>query len=287
MDKQSKKSKISKISFGNVLSYMLIVIWISISVLTIGWFVMSSFKSNTELFSKVWSFPEKMQWGNYLRAWTNGSMGDYFLNTIIIMICSLTVLMTFGSMASYALARYSHYRWVRILLLVFIIGLSIPAQITLVPLYLTYASSGLLNTYLGIILVYCAVYMPFTVFVLSGFFAGIPPEIEQAAMIDGCHKFGIFWRIAVPMAKPGLVSVLIFNFLSIWNEYFYAMILIQDPAKMPLSAGLYNLKSQQQMSMDWAALFAGVVILVIPTMVMFLIMQKKIAKGITAGAMKG
>ncbi|MDL2259092.1 carbohydrate ABC transporter permease, partial [Eubacteriales bacterium OttesenSCG-928-K08] len=244
-------------------------------------------KANNELFTNVWSPPKTMRWDNYVRAWTNGKMADYFGNTVIIMVSTLTVLMVFGSMASYALARYKHYKWVRLLLLLFIVGMSIPAQITLVPLYLTFSSNGLLNTYIGLILVYCAVYMPFTVFVLSGFFEGIPREIEQAALIDGCHKFGTFWRIAIPMAKPGLVTVLIFNFLSVWNEYFYAMVLVTDPKKMPLSAGLYNLKSQQQMSMDWAALFAGVVILLIPTLIMFFLMQKKIAKGITEGAIKG
>lgn len=272
---------------GTIFSYAFLTIWILISVITLGWFIMSSFKSNGELFTKVWQLPEKMQWSNYVRAWTNGRMGDYLGNTAIILAGSLFCLTVFGSMASYALARYSGYRWVRGLLMVFIVGMSIPAQITLVPLYLTFSQMGLLNTYLGIILIYSAVYMPFTVFVLSGFFQGLPREVEQAALIDGCSRFEVFWHIAIPMAKNGLVTVTIFNFLSVWNEYFYSMLLLTDPGKMPLSAGLYNLKSQQQMSMDWAALFAGVVILVIPTLIMFFVAQKQIAKGITAGAVKG
>jgi ABC-type glycerol-3-phosphate transport system permease component len=282
-----KTKQIQKLTVGEILSYIFIILWISVSVITLGWFIMSSFKSNSEIFSKVWSLPETMQWSNYVRAWTSGNMGDYLWNTLIIMFFTLTILMVAGSMASYVLARHSRYRWVRLITMLFIAGMSIPAQITLVPLYITYARVGLLNTYLGIILIYSAVYMPFTVFVLTGFFAGLPHDVEQAAMIDGCSRFGVYWRIAVPMAKPGLVSVMIFNFLSVWNEYFYAMLLIQDPSKMPLSAGLYNLKSQQQMSMDWAALFAGVVILLLPTLVMFFLMQKKIAKGITDGAIKG
>lgn len=271
----------------NVLQYGLLCVWIGISVITLGWFIVSSFKSNSELFVNIWDFPEKLQIENYVRAWTSGRMAVYFKNTLIIQIAALTLLTVFGSMAGYVLARFKRFRWVSLASLLFISGMAIPAQITLVPLYLMYSQVGLLNTRLGIILVYCAVYMPFTVFVLTGFFSTIPREVEEAAAIDGCSKWRVFLHVAVPMAKPGITTVVIFNFLSIWNEYFYAMMLITDDAKMPLSAGLYNLKSQQQMSMDWAALFAGVVILVIPTLIVFFLLQDKIEKGVTAGAVKG
>ncbi len=276
-----------KVNPWNVLQYGVLCVWIGISVITLGWFIVSSFKSNSELFVNIWDLPEKLQIDNYIRAWTSGRMAVYFKNTLIIQIAALTLLTVFGSMAGYVLARFRRYRWVSMASLLFVSGMAIPAQITLVPLYLMYSQVGLLNTRLGIILVYCAVYMPFTVFVLTGFFSTIPREVEEAAAIDGCSKWRVFLHVAVPMAKPGITTVVIFNFLSIWNEYFYAMMLITDDEKMPLSAGLYNLKSQQQMSMDWAALFAGVVILVIPTLIVFFLLQDKIEKGVTAGAVKG
>lgn len=279
--------KKKRLSTGSFIEYAITVVWVSVTIITLGWVFVTSLKSNSELFVNVWGLPQKLQFDNYFRAWTYGRMQIYFLNTVVILIFTQTFLTAFGSMASYALTRYRRYKWTQWAYMAIIAGMSIPAQITIVPLYIEFSKFGLLNTHAGIILVYCAVFLPFTVFVLSGFFRTIPLEVEEAAEIDGCTKWGIFSRIVVPMAKPGIVTIIIFNFLSIWNEYFFSMILITKDNKMPLSAGLYNLKSQQQMGMDWAALFAGVVILLVPTMVMFFILQDKIAKGVTAGAIKG
>lgn len=145
----------------------------------------------------------------------------------------------------------------------------------------------LLNTYPGIILVYITILLPFTVFVLTGFFRSLPKDVEEAAQIDGCTRFQVFYKIFLPMSKPGLVTVLTMNLFTLWNEYFYSMMLISDEKVMPLSAGLYNLKNQQQMSMDWASIFAGVMIMLIPTVIIFFILQKHITRGVTDGAVKG
>jgi len=285
MVKTSNKN--NRVSFSMVITYIILLVWVSITIVTVGWVIMTSFKSNQELFANIWKLPEKLHFENYVRAWTHGNMQVYFFNTVLYLIITLAVLTVFGSMASYVLVRYKKFRWVGWIFILIIAGMSIPGQLAVIPLYITYARVGLLNTYVGMILLYCAVFMPFTVFVLSGFFRTVPFEIEEAAQIDGASKFRTFAEIVMPMVKPGLVTVIIFNFLSIWNEYFYAMVLITDEKKMPLSAGLYNLKSQQQMGLDWVGLFAGVVILLVPTMIMFFIMQDKIAKGVTAGAIKG
>lgn len=277
----------NRFKIWNLIEYIIASAWILITIITLGWVFLTSFKSNSELFVNIWGLPGKFMFENYQRAWTYGRMQIYFLNTIIILVFTLIFLTMFGSMASYALVRYKKHKWTRWVFMIIIAGMSIPGQIAIVPLYLNFSRIGLLNTFTGLILVYCAVLTPFTVFVLSGFFSTIPFEVEEAAEIDGCSRWGIFIRIVMPMAKPGIVTVIIFNFLSVWNEYFYSMLLITKDKKMPLSAGLYNLKSQQQMGMDWAALFAGVVILLVPTMIMFFVMQDKIAKGVTAGAVKG
>lgn len=220
-------------------------------------------------------------------SWTHGHMNHYVGNTVIIVLTSLTVSMIMGSCTAYAISRYSHLRWTKWISVAFIMGMSIPGQIIIVPLYIRFSQLHLLNTYPGIILVYITILLPFTVFVLTGFFRSLPKDVEEAAQIDGCTRFQVFYKIFLPMSKPGLVTVLTMNLFTLWNEYFYSMMLISDEKVMPLSAGLYNLKNQQQMSMDWASIFAGVMIMLIPTVIIFFILQKHITRGVTDGAVKG
>ena len=270
-----------------VLKYIIFIIWGSVAVIGFTWMIMSSFKSNQELFSNIWGLPEKLRYENYIRAWVSGRIGKYFFNSVIYVLISVTILVMFGSMSSYAFTRPGNKKWMGVLFLIVLFGLSVPVQLSIIPLYINFMRFGLINTRIGLILAYCSAYMPFTVFVLSGFFRTIPHEMEDAAEIEGCSNWQIFWKIMMPMAQAGLITIVIFSVLTVWNEYFFAMVLITKETKMPLSAGLFNLKNQQRIAQDWTALLAGVVILFIPTLIMFLFLQNKISEGLTVGALKG
>lgn len=282
-----RKSKLNRKGPIVILQYAIITLWVLITVVVFGWVISSSLKSNREIFINIWGLPSKFQFVNYKNAWINGHMNHYVFNTLLIVSISLVFAMIFGCTTAYTISRYSHVKWTRVVSVAFILGMSIPGQIIIVPLYMTFSKLHLLNTYTGIIMVYITILLPFTVFVLTGFFRSLPKDIEESAQIDGCNRFQVFLKIFLPIAKPGLVTVLTMNLFTLWNEYFYSMMLVSDEKYMPLSAGLYNLRSQQQMSMDWASIFAGVVIMLVPTMVIFFVLQKHITKGVTEGSVKG
>lgn len=282
-----KKSKLNRKGPIVFLQYLIITLWVMITVVVFGWVISSSLKSNREIFINIWGLPSKLQFKNYVNAWFHGHMNHYVFNTVLIVVVSLTAAMVLSCTTAYAISRYSHIRWTKWVSLAFILGMSIPGQIIIVPLYVTFSKLHLLNTYTGIILVYITILLPFSVFVLTGFFRSLPRDIEDAAQIDGCSRLQIFLLVFLPMSKPGIVTVLTMNLFTLWNEYFYSMMLISDEKYMPLSAGLYNLRSQQQMSMDWASIFAGVVIMLVPTIIIFFVLQKHITRGVTEGSVKG
>jgi len=167
------------------------------------------------------------------------------------------------------------------------LSLAIPGLLVAVPLYLFMAKLHLLDSLVGLGIVYIAVSLPFSIFVLTGFFRTIPSEIEDAAVVDGASDFGVFWHVAFPLAMPGLVTISIFNFLGVWNEYLLALMLISSPSQTTLPLGLYSLRVQQEMTSDWTSLFSGVVVAMIPSLIIFLILQRRLTGGLTTGALKG
>jgi N-acetylglucosamine transport system permease protein len=262
------------------------LLWLIIALVAVIWLVMSSFKTNQEIFAGVWNPPKSFFLGGYIRALAQANMARYLLNTIMLSIVVVGVLDIIGAMASYVLTRYD-FRLARPILLYFIAGMAIPGLLVAVPLYLWMAKLHLLNSLVGLGIVYIAVSLPFSVFVLTGFFRTIPSEIEDAAVVDGASDFAVFWRVAFPLAMPGLVTISIFNFLGVWNEYLLALMLISSPSQMTLPLGLYNLRVQQQMATDWTSLFSGVVITMVPSLIVFLVLQRQLAAGLTTGALKG
>ncbi|MDE3083774.1 MAG: carbohydrate ABC transporter permease, partial [Verrucomicrobiota bacterium] len=200
---------------------------------------------------------------------------------------SLIVLL--GAMAAYALARFRHPVGGALFWL-FLAGLMIPAQLSVVPLFFELRSLGLLNSRLGLILVYVANGLPFAIFILAGFFRTLPRTLYEAAQVDGCDEAAAFWRVLLPLVRPGLVTVAIFQFIAVWKEYFFAFMLTSgatgaEVRTLPL--GLANLAITSQYHTDYGELFAGLVIVTIPILIVYLALQRYIVKGITAGAVKG
>ena len=270
------------------LVYALLIAWTAITVFGFAWVVLTSLKTNREMFTitSVWGLPAELRWDNYVRAWTRAKMGSFVLNSVVVTGVSVLLINLVGSMAAYVLARF-RFLGNRLILGAFILGSAIPLQLITVPLYLMFNGLGLLNSLVGLILVYVAVSMPFTVFVLTGFFKSIPSALEEAATLDGASEYGVFWRVMLPLAAPGLTTVTIFNLLGIWNEYLLALMLVTETDKMTIPLGLYNLQVVQEYAADFTGLFAGFVIMLVPTVLVFILLQDRVTKGMTVGALKG
>ena len=263
-----------------------LAIWAVIVVFPMAWLIFSSFKTDQEIFFSPWSLPEAPQWNNFVRAWTEARIGDYFVNTLIVIIPSIFFTLLVAAMAAYVLGRFV-FPGNRVLFYFFLAGMLFPVFLALVPLFFLLKDMNMLNTYPGLILVYIAYSLPFTVFFLTGFFRTIPSEFHEAAIIDGANQYQVFFRIMLPLAKSGLLSMGIFNFLGMWNQYILPLILISGSDNYVLSQGLAFLSLQQRYENDWSGLFAAITLIMIPTLTVYIIFQGQIQKGLTAGALKG
>jgi N-acetylglucosamine transport system permease protein len=255
------------------------------------WLAYSSLKPDAAIFRDTFALPQldDLRFDNYVRAWHGASFGDYFFNSVLVTVASVALIVGLGAMAAYALARFYHPA-ARFTFWLFLAGLMIPAQLAVVPLFFEMKALGLLNSRLGLILVYTANGLPFAVFVLAGFFRALPRSLYEAATIDGCGEFAAFWRVMLPLARPGLVTVAIFQFIGVWKEYFFAFMLVggdPDGSSRTLPLGLANLSITSQFRTDYGMLFAGLVLVTIPILIVFIALQRHIVKGIAAGALKG
>jgi N-acetylglucosamine transport system permease protein len=269
----------------NVFSHGMLVLWGFMVALPLLWAVMTSFKTDREIFTSPWSLPTELHFENWSRAWNQANMSDYFFNTIVVVGFSLVGTMLLGSMTAYVLARFE-FPGRRFLYFLFIGGMSFPIILALVPLFFVMNNMDLLNTRHGLILVYIAYSLPFTVFFLTAFFRTLPGSIAEAAMIDGASHSRTFFQVMLPMAKPGLISVGIFNFLGQWNQYLIPTVLNTDEDMKVLSQGLVQLAVSQGYKGDWSALFAGLVMAMLPVLAAYIIFQRQVVSGLTAGALK-
>ncbi|MFD8915313.1 carbohydrate ABC transporter permease [Streptomyces sp. NPDC059575] len=269
----------------NVFSHGVLVIWAIMVVLPLVWAVMTSFKDDNSILTSPWSLPDRLHFDNWSLAWTQANMSDYFFNTVLVVGGSLIGTMILGSMAAYVLARFD-FPGNRFVYYLFVGGLSFPAMLALVPLFYVVNNMGLLNTIHGLILVYIAYSLPFTVFFLTAFFRTLPTSVAEAAFVDGASHSRTFFQIMLPMAKPGLISVAIFNFLGQWNQYMLPTVLNTDPDKKVLTQGLVQLAVSQGYKGDWSGLFAGLVMAMLPVLAAYIVFQRQVVSGLTAGALK-
>ncbi|MEU6658452.1 carbohydrate ABC transporter permease [Streptomyces sp. NPDC046821] len=269
----------------NVFSHGVLVIWAIMVVMPLLWAVMTSFKDDNSIFSSPWSLPDKLHFDNWSRAWSQAHMSQYFANTVIVVGCSLVGTLVLGSMAAYVLARFD-FPGNRFIYFLFVGGMSFPIMLALVPLFYVMQNLHLVNTLQGLIVAYIAYSLPFTVFFLTSFFRTLPTSIAEAAFVDGASHTRTFFQIMLPMAKPGLISVGIFNFLGQWNQYMIPTVLNTDPDKRVLAQGLVELATSQGYKGDWSGLFAGLVMAMLPVLGAYIIFQRQVVQGLTAGALK-
>ncbi|MGW1776081.1 carbohydrate ABC transporter permease [Streptomyces sp. NPDC002104] len=273
----------------NVFSHGFLAVWAILIILPLVWLVLGSFKTDVQIGESALSWPANWHFDAFPRAWNKG-IGDYFANTLIVMVFSVPLTMLLGSMAAYVLARYP-FRGNRPIYYFFVSGAMFPVFLALVPLFFMVKRLDMLNTFQGLILVYVAYSMPFTVFFMHSFFRTLPTAVHEAAVIDGASHTRIFFQVMMPMAKPGLISVGIFNVLGQWNQYILPSVLMQpqtgsDPERYMLTQGLIQLQYQMGYETDLPVLFAGVTIAMIPMLVVYLSFQRQIQAGLTSATLK-
>ncbi|MFD4244654.1 carbohydrate ABC transporter permease [Streptomyces sp. NPDC058525] len=273
----------------NVFSHGFLVLWAIMIVLPLVWLALGAFKTDAQIGGSALTWPSNWNFDAFGRAWDKG-IGGYFANTLIVLVFSVPLTMLFGSMAAYVLARYP-FKGNRVIYYFFVSGAMFPVFLALVPLFFMVKRFDMLNTYQGLILVYVAYSMPFTVFFMHSFFRTLPTAIHEAAVIDGASDTRIFFQVMLPMAKPGLISVGIFNVLGQWNQYILPAVLMQpqtsgEPERYMLTQGLIQLQYQMGYETDLPVLFAGATIAVIPMLAVYLSFQRQIQAGLTSATLK-
>jgi N-acetylglucosamine transport system permease protein len=241
---------------ATAVSHVVLVIWSIVVLLPLLWALVSSFKTTNEILSSPFTLPKALSFANYVSAWDTAGIGTSFFNTVIVVGCSLVLVMVLGAMCSYVLARFQFFGN-RAIYYLMLAGLTFP--------------------------VFLAFALPFTVFFLFAFFKSLPDEIYEAAQMDGAGEWRTFFQVMLPMARPGMASVAIFNFLGLWNQFLLPVALNTDPAKYVLSQGMASFASQAGYSVDYGALFAAVVITVLPVLIVYIIFQRQLQGSVAQG----
>lgn len=255
-------------------------------ILPLLWNILTSFKTNTEIMGNPWTLPSGFHVVNYVNAFSKANMGAYTLNSVFVTLLSMVILVVLAVCSSYALSRFQfHGR--NLIRGVFMSGIFVQMIYIIIPLFLLMTTLKMNDSRVWISVVYAVSMLPFSILLLTGFFRSIPHDYEDAAMIDGCGYFRTMVSIVAPLARPGVITVSIFAFFSFWNEYPLALTLLSTDSKKTLPIGLANLMEVQTYATDWGALFAGLVIVLIPTLVIYSLAQNRLTQGMQAGGIKG
>lgn len=274
------KSKVlSKMVF-----YFILILGTALFLFPVYMIFISSLKTQMEIFTRPFSFPTSLEISNYIRAWERINFDTVLLNSFIMTAFSIMGLILFGSMAAYVCAR-NHSKTVNILFALFVSCIIVPFHTAMTPLVKFMSTLKLSDTLFGVIMVYIAINMSFTVFLYTGFIRSTPIELEEAAIVDGCSRIGIFWRIIFPLVSPITATVAILNSLNIWNDFLIPLLLISSPSKRNIPNALFAFQGQYNNKWDMA--FAALILSIIPIVLFYVLLQKRIIKGIAQGSIKG
>jgi ABC-type glycerol-3-phosphate transport system permease component len=268
--------------------YIVLGLYSAFSIIIFIWVALMSMKTNTDvLLYPPWHLPTEWQWRNYLDAWNNG-VGTMFRNSLLV--ASLGTLFSVGisCLAAYPIARIK-FRLAQPLLIFFLLGIMIPYMLTAIPLYMRIEQLRQdypIDSRLILIVLYAVSGFSFNTYVMTGFYKTLPYEMEEAAALDGSSPFRTFWQIMLPLVRPGIASLAILNFVSLWNEFFYALIFTTDKANYTVTLGLVYMDQQAVYSGKWVGLFASMTMTMIPVLVIFAVLQRQIVRGLTVGAIK-
>lgn len=273
---------------GTTFTYGFLIFYLCLTAGPFLWLLLTSVKPSREIFLSPFALPQEPTFANFSKAWEVGQFQSYFLNSVSLTVATVLATLVFSAPAAYALARFQ-FRGQRAVTFYLLSGMMIPIQLAVVPLFFEMKYLGLLNTRLGLFLVYLATSLPFAVFLLIGFFKSLPGSLREAALLEGASEWRIFGKVFLPLARPGLATVGIVTFLGVWNEYLVAFTLLsgqggEQARTLPL--GLAGLTLVGQFRADYGMVFAGVVIVMLPTLMAYILMEKALTKGLTAGTGK-
>jgi ABC-type glycerol-3-phosphate transport system permease component len=278
-----KKAKI-RINFKKIAVYLVLGIVLLLTLYPVFWMIFGSLKSSQEFYTNIWGPPQTPIWENYLWAWDRADLGSKFINSVLVTTGTLAVVLPVASFSAYAFAKL-RFPGNRILFFIFLTSMMVPQGVTAIPVFSVIIKFGLLNTRLSLILVFAAQSIGFAIFLLTAFFISLPQELTEAAMIDGCSPFGAFVRVILPLAKPGLATLVVFTGMGVWNEYFMSSILIRSKELETLPLGLVNFVGQY--TTQYPQMFATLTMITVPVIMLYIIGQKQFISGLTAGAIKG
>lgn len=265
--------------------YLMLFLWLAFTVVMIGWIFLASLSTTREIFNND-ILGSGFHFENYTNILSRHKMSVYFINSIIYSISGCAGIVLVAAPAAYVLARVV-FKGKALVNNIFVVSMSIPSVMLILPLFKMASSLGLIGSRWTLIILYICINVPFGVFFLIGFFASLPKALEEAAEIDGCTPDQAFWKIMFPLAQPGIMTLTIFNFITIWNEYFMALIFANKTELRTVSTGLQAIVQAMKYSGDWAGLFAGVIIVFLPTFLLYIFLSKRIIAGVTGGAVKG
>jgi raffinose/stachyose/melibiose transport system permease protein len=245
--------------------------------------ILSSFRSTRDILRAPFALPSSIDVKNYAVVWVDKGFGTYFFNSLWITVASMLIVLLFGSMAAYGVSRYK-YKLSTLVYMLFLSGIMLPLKAAIIPLFMLMKTMNLVNNPISVILIFIAMGLPSTVFILSGFMKAVPIDLEHAARIDGCNDWGIFRRVVMPVVAPAISLVTIYNAVPIWNDFFFPLVFLQSDKLKTLPVGLTSFFGQH--STNWSLLFTGLSIAVVPILILYLFMSKYFIRGMTAGAVK-
>ena len=283
--------------FAKFLIYIPLVLLSVMIIVPVFWVFMASIKENVEFYRSPWALPKGFYFQNFIDAWESANMASYMLNSVIVTVIALFLLVIIALPASYVLARFK-FKSSKFWNILFMAGLFINVNYIVVPIFLMLSnadrflnqkigSTFFLNNIFILALVYAATALPFTIYLLSGYFKTLAKDYEEAAYVDGAGYFRTMVQIIITMAKPSIVTVILFNFLAFWNEYIISMTLLTRPEMKTLPVGLMNLMAAQRSAVQYGKMYAGLVIVMLPTLILYMMVQKKLTQGMTVGGLKG
>lgn len=269
-----------------VVSLIVLLAWFVLIVYPMIWCFLGSVKDNPQLYSNPWGIPREWHFENYTRAWREANIGGFFFNSVVVTAFSVAGGVFLAVFAAYVIARFS--MWLtRFVFWILTASMMLPVILTLVPKFLLLRRFGLLDSRLGLILIYVASGIPFGVFLMESFYHHLPRDFEDSAYLDGASHFQTFRKVIIPVSSAGMMVVSIFLFLRSWNEIYHAMIMLSSPRKFTIPIGMLRLIEIQQYAIEWGPILAGVVMVIVPIIAFYIAAQRNIVEGLTSGAIKG
>ena len=281
--KQIKTSKPQQVILG-IVKWILIIFFALYTLFPLVWLFITSLKTNAEYFDSPFSLPAVPQWQNYVNAVTQANLGQMIFNSITVAVIATIINVLVAAMASYAISRFK-FKGREIIFALFSAGIMVPLNAMMVPYYTIFSKVGLLDSLNSLRILYAAIGIPISTFIIRGFMDSFPLEIEEAAYVDGCGFFGRFFKIVLPLTKTGLVTAATFQFITCWNEFVYANLLTSSPTKKTIQIGIRFFTIQ--CTTDYVSMYAAIIVEFVPSIVIYMLFQEQIISGLTAGAVKG